>query len=198
MNEQALILMAKFPHPDTVKTRLKGHMTDKDRIALYTTFLRQAIRKMESLQGIDTFITYTPVSSLNFFSQFGLPAFPQAEGDLGQKMFGAMNTCFQKGYRYVVLIGVDIPDITDSTVTKAFEYLRNSDIVFGPAADGGYYLVGLTRPITEVFDAIPWSTGEVLSQSIEKAKTLGFSVAMTEILQDIDTIDDVKRSGLIR
>lgn len=198
MNEQALILMAKFPHPDMVKTRLKGHMTDRDRITLYTTFLRQTIRKMESLQGIDTFITYTPASSLHFFSQFGLQAFPQAEGDLGQKMFEAMNTCFQKGYCSVVLIGVDIPDITDSTVTTAFEYLRNSDIVFGPAADGGYYLVGLTRPIMEVFDAIPWSTGAVLRQSIEKAKTIGLSVAMTEILRDIDTIDDVKRSGLFK
>lgn len=198
MNEQALILMAKFPHPDTVKTRLKGHMTDRDRITLYTTFLRQTIRTMESLRGIDTFISYTPASSLHFFSKFGLRAFPQAEGDLGQRMFEAMNTCFQKGYRYVVLIGVDIPDITDSTVMKAFEYLRDSDIVFGPAADGGYYLVGLTRPIKKLFDTIPWSTGQVLIQSLEKAKTLRYSVAMTEVLEDIDTIDDVKRSGLIR
>ncbi|UCE78565.1 MAG: TIGR04282 family arsenosugar biosynthesis glycosyltransferase [Nitrospiraceae bacterium] len=197
MNDQALILMAKFPHPDTVKTRLKGHMTDIERVTLYQALLRQTIQKMKSLHGIDTFITYTPHNTRDYFLRFGLKMFPQADGNLGEKMFEAMNVCFQKAYRSVVLIGVDIPDVTDEIVKQAFDYLRNNDIVFGPAADGGYYLVGLTRPFKKLFDDIPWSTGQVLMRSLEKAKLSGYSVAVTEILEDIDTIDDIKRSGLM-
>ncbi len=197
MNDQALILMAKFPHPDTVKTRLKKHMTDNERVTLYTALLRRTIQKMKSLHGIDTFITYTPHGAREYFLRFGLNVFPQTDGDLGEKMFEAMNACFQKAYRSVVLIGVDIPDVTDAIVKQAFDYLRNNDIVFGPAADGGYYLVGLTRPLKNIFDDIPWSTGQVLMRSLEKAKISRYSVAVTEILEDIDTIDDVRRSGLM-
>lgn len=197
MNDQALILMAKFPDPKEVKTRLKGHMTDRDRMTLYTTLLRRTIGKMTSLDSIDTFITYWPDSARDYFLRFGSDVFPQTKGDLGEKMYAAVHYCFQKAYRSVVLIGVDIPDISEAIVQQAFDYLRNHDIVFGPAADGGYYLVGLNQPLKELFHGMPWSTGQVLTKSLELAKKSGYSVVLTEILEDIDTIDDVIRFGLI-
>lgn len=112
-------------------------------------------------------------------------------------MFNAISRVLGCAYHKAVLVGTDIPDISAPIVLKAFELLDGSDIVFGPARDGGYYLVGLKTPVKEIFREIEWSTEETLRQSIRRAGQFGYSSAMTGRLADIDTIEDVKRAGLL-
>ena len=87
--------------------------------------------------------------------------------------------------------------INSSIVLNAFDLLSDNDIVFGPARDGGYYLVGLKTPIREIFQDIQWSTSLTLKESLDKASNKGYEVAFTEMLSDIDTIDDLKRVGVL-
>jgi len=191
----ALIIFAKAPGVD-VKTRLKGHLSDTERIELYSTLLESTIKKLGTVPVADTFISYTPPDAAACFSKYGLRIFSQAEGDLGDRMRSAMNSRLSEGYGRVVLVGVDIPELSACIIQQAFELLSAKDIVFGPARDGGYYLIGMTGTVHEIFTGIEWSTEHVLRISIEKARNLGLQIGFTQTLSDLDTIGDLRRIGI--
>lgn len=197
MNSKALIIIAKGPGKKNVMTRLTGSMPDKKRLKLYTYLLENTMQRLGRIKGIDTFIAYAPGSAKDYFSGFGLGMFPLPEGDLGKRMFHAFKTVFKKGYKKAALAGVDIPELTGSIILNAFEQLSHRDVVFGPARDGGYYLVGMRTPVKELFNGIPWSSEQTLKKSIEKAEQNNYSVALTEKLSDIDTIEDVRNAGFL-
>lgn len=197
MNDNALIIIAKYPEEKNVKTRLKGLMPDEKRLALYVSLLENTLRKLKSVPGVDTFIAYAPESGRGYFTRFGVGLILLPEGDLGVRMFHAFRELFKAGYQRAALVGADIPDLSSAIILKAFTLLSSDDIVYGPAKDGGYYLVGMRKPIKEVFEDVPWSSDQTLNRSIERAGQSGYSVALTEMLSDIDTIDDVKRAGLM-
>ena len=98
----------------------------------------------------------------------------------------------------VCVVGSDVPGLGQSHVIAAFEALDRHDVVFGPAADGGYYLVALARRAPELFADISWSTAAVLSESEARARALGLSVAKLAELDDVDTIEDVANHPELR
>ncbi|CAL5219673.1 g1560 [Coccomyxa viridis] len=113
--------------------------------------------------------------------------------NLGQRMAAAMDKVLSSGTQKVVLIGSDCPDISESILQEAFAALQHHDVVFGPALDGGYYLVGLSQPPGKLFEGIHWSTSSVLQHSITQAHDLGLScAAKLPSLQDLDTIQDLR------
>jgi rSAM/selenodomain-associated transferase 1 len=196
-NKNALIIIAKSPQKGSVKTRLTGHMSDKKILSLYTQLLENTIEKLKEVSGTDTFIAYPPESSKTYFLQFGLTLIPLTTNDLGSNMCHAFMEVFHKGYKKAALVGADIPELSASIVLRAFDELSEKDIVFGPAEDGGYYLVGMKKMIRAVFEDIPWSTDQTLKRSIEQATRFGYSTGLTHTLHDIDTIEDVKQSGYL-
>ena len=194
-NKNALIIIAKHPEIKNVKTRLKSSLSDDKRLKLYKRLLEHTVQRLGSIKGVETFIACAPQSAEHYFSRFGLRLIPLPEGDLGQRMFYAFEEVFKGGYKKAALVGVDIPALTDSIILKAFELLSDNNIVYGPAQDGGYYLVGMSTLIKEIFEEVPWSSEYTLQKSLERARQCGFTVAFTEILSDIDTIEDVRRAG---
>lgn len=196
-NHNALIVIAKYPEKESVKTRLKDSMSDDDRIKLYVNFLNQTMEKLGSVPGVDTFIAFAPEDREEYFKQFNVNLIPLHEGDLGVRMLEAFRIVFSSGYQKAALVGVDIPDLTASIVLNAFDALADNDLVYGPATDGGYYLVGMSRLIKEVFESVPWSSVRTLRKSLDQAITFGYSVGFTEMLSDIDTIEDLKKAGLL-
>ncbi len=120
----------------------------------------------------------------------GLARTPQGPGNLGQRMGRAMAA---KGPGPVVIIGADIPEITPDQIARAFAALGRSDAVFGPAPDGGYWLVGLKRSpsIPDIFSDVRWSSRHAL---IDTASNLGPGTRITylDTLADIDTGDDYR------
>ena len=84
-----------------------------------------------------------------------------------------------------------MPDLHAGLVEEAFDALSRADVVIGPAADGGYYLMALQRPIPKLFEDIPWSTPEVLDRTLEAARGLGLRVCMLKTLKDVDTAADL-------
>ena len=89
------------------------------------------------------------------------------------------------------MIGTDSPSLPCHLVAQAFGALGDSDVVLGPAADGGYYLIGVTRPHPGLFQGIQWSTSVVLSQTVARCRELGLRLATLPVWYDIDEIDDL-------
>ena len=99
---------------------------------------------------------------------------------------------FAKGYKQVIIVGTDVPTLPLSVYQEAFAMLGRSDVVLGPALDGGYYLIGLKQPAEHLFTGVPWSTDQVLAVTQQQAKTLGLSVGLTTAWRDVDTIADLQ------
>ena len=118
----------------------------------------------------------------------------QATGDLGRRMHLAMQRAFNGGARRVVLVGTDIPGLTSAVLEQAFSALHERDLVFGPSTDGGYWLVGMTRP-ENIFDGIVWSRPDVLEKSLALARQKGMTSHMLAPLNDLDTPDDLARES---
>jgi hypothetical protein len=121
----------------------------------------------------------------------GAAYLPQAEGDLGERMRGAFDAAFAAGFRRVVIIGSDLPDLSAELLGRAFALLDGHQAVLGPARDGGYYLLGLRRPTLEVFRGIAWSTGEVLAATVARLWEMGIEPALLETLSDLDEAADL-------
>jgi rSAM/selenodomain-associated transferase 1 len=197
MDRNILIIIAKHPDKDKVKTRLKGSMTDEKRVEFYRGLLKDTILRLGKISGVDTCIAYAPHNAEDYFMKFSLDTIPLPPGDLGFRMLHAFTEVFKAGYTKALLVGVDIPGLTESIILEAFKCLSDKDIVFGPALDGGYYLVGMKGLKKEIFFDVPWSSAITLKKSLVRAEQLGYSVGMTEMLSDIDTIDDAKTAGLL-
>ena len=197
MNNNALIIIAKYPEKENVKTRLKGLMTDEQRVDLYVSLLNHTVEKLRSVPGADTFIAYTPAGAEDYFRDFGTRLISLPEADLGAGMLHAFREVFHLDYKKASLIGADIPDLSIDIVQHSFDLLSDKDIVFGPAQDGGYYLVGMRRLVKEIFQNVPWSSDVTLQKSVKQADRYGYSVGFTQMLCDIDTIEDIRKAGLV-
>jgi rSAM/selenodomain-associated transferase 2 len=90
-----------------------------------------------------------------------------------------------------VIVGTDCPGLSSAVAEDALGRLSENDLVLGPAADGGYYLIGLRREVPQLFSDIPWGTGEVLEATLQKARELKMSVSLLQTLRDVDLPEDL-------
>ena len=191
----ALILMTRIPIPGKTKTRLMDLLTGDECAGLHMSFLKDLTATFTELQDIDVFMTYTPEDSL-FILESVIPesieSFPQKGEDLGEKMFNAINQVLLKGYKKVVLMGSDIPDLSAKDIQASFQILEEHDIVLGPTYDGGYYLVGMKRCHEKIF-RIPkkWGGKSVLESTIEIGNEQNLTIGLSPKYRDIDTKEDL-------
>jgi rSAM/selenodomain-associated transferase 1 len=118
---------------------------------------------------------------------------PQVDGNLGQRMAASFDRAFAQGARSVVLTGSDIPGLNSTLVRQAYEALETVDLVLGPAADGGYYLIGMHAPHRPLFEGIPWSSDRVLVETVGRAHAQGLQVAYLPELYDVDSPAEYRR-----
>lgn len=116
---------------------------------------------------------------------------PQGEGDLGERLRCAVQDAFDHGSQRVVVIGTDCPELDQQTLSAAFAILLEYPVVFGPAFDGGYYLVGLTQPSPALFENIDWGGSQVFAQSLAAAQSAGLAVGQLGFLSDVDVPEDL-------
>jgi rSAM/selenodomain-associated transferase 2/rSAM/selenodomain-associated transferase 1 len=121
----------------------------------------------------------------------GLRYRPQGGGDLGERMLRAFCEASNDGLERTVIIGADCPAIEASHLREAFDSLQTSDLVLGPAHDGGYYLIGMRRPIGEIFCGISWGTNDVLRSTLAAADRAGLKTSLLETLPDVDRPEDL-------
>jgi len=115
----------------------------------------------------------------------------QEGSGLGERLRTAFGEAFEQGATRVIAIGTDAPDLNSEKIQTAFLELESQEMVVGPACDGGYYLIGMKRPIFDIFDGIDWSTQQVLRQTLEKLESENLPYSLLEPLHDIDTAQDL-------
>jgi rSAM/selenodomain-associated transferase 1 len=174
-----------------VKSRLAVTVGEDRALALYL-FMAAHARKVSSLVSVDRVVYYS--SFIDREDNWPNEAFAkrlQHGEDLGERMKHAFEESFKSGYGSICIIGTDCLEITDEILTKAFEALDRQDAVIGPAADGGYYLLGMNRFIPELFNGKKWSTSSVCPDTIDDFKRFNCSYQLLPVLHDIDTEADL-------
>ena len=201
-NSRSLIIFAKKPVPGSVKTRLSPPLTGEEAAELYSCMLRDTLATAAGLDGVTPVLYFQDEQGVaEYFSALApeMESLPQVGADLGERMKGAFNGRFEHGFREVVIIGSDSPDLPAEYISGAFKLLASEgvDLVLGPAEDGGYYLMGLKMVRDELFCGIPWSSGEVLAATVERAKDSHLGVSFLPMWHDIDTAADLERQELL-
>jgi hypothetical protein len=196
----ALVIFAKAPIPGEVKTRLCPPLTPDEAATLHGSFVLDMLERTKlavaKLQlPFHRYLACTPSSELVFFKimeeRQGVRLLDQVGEDLGQRMHQTFVSLFAQDYTPVILVGTDVPTLPLSVYQDALTLLAQSDVVLGPALDGGYYLIGLKQPAEHLFTEVPWSTDQVLAVTQRSAETLGLSVGLTTPWRDVDTIADL-------
>ncbi|HEY6871145.1 MAG TPA: TIGR04282 family arsenosugar biosynthesis glycosyltransferase [Geobacteraceae bacterium] len=199
---KALIIFAKRPSPGRVKTRLSPPLSPGEAAELYRCMLEDILEKTATIPGVDRRLYYEPEEgAAPFFAQIapGLACAPQEGGGLGARMANSFRDLFALGYGEVAIIGTDLPDLPPAYVQGAFGRLEAGgvDAVFGPTEDGGYYLLAMKELHGELFRDIPWSSGEVLAQSLARGERAGLGVSLLPVWHDVDTAEDLERPELL-
>jgi len=190
-----VILMAKAPVPGRVKTRLMPHYTAEESAAIYRTMTSTVLDRIRRLFRDIWLAADNPGHP--FFSMLSLPIKAQGEGDLGQRMARLMEKSFRKDSKSVLFLGCDSPHMPDARLHQAVSCLRDYDVVIGPVEDGGYDLIALKQCHPAIFAGVPWSTGEVLEKTRRQARALALRYMELDMGFDIDTAEDLSRSGFL-
>lgn len=193
-----LIIFAKEPTPGQVKTRLTPPLSAEAAAALYQHFVADILEEMGRLKGLELALAYSPPGAHSFFQELvpaGTRLFTQEGADLGERLARALAWGFGAGFRPVLLRGSDSPDLPGSFLVEAREVLQagRAQVVLGPCADGGYYLVGLKGPQPALFQDMAWSSATVLADTLDRARALSLTVHLLPAWEDIDTYGDLLR-----
>jgi len=188
MKKEVVLVFQKNEALGKVKTRLAAGVGEEQALDIYRQLLDKTYLTLKDIS----------VSITTYFSEF-IPDNPihsaenklvQVGQDLGERMKNAFAENFESGMEKVLLIGTDCPSLEGKHIIQAIEALDQSDLVLGPARDGGYYLIGMSRRADFLFEGITWSSEWVLSQTLALAAEQGLQTSLLPILEDIDTLED--------
>jgi len=190
-----LIIFTKNSVLGKVKTRLASAIGDEDALRVHQVLAEETLQKVHHCNCDKVVYLSDEIDSNTIISAHGFRQEVQWGSDLGERMRHAFAKEFEKGYTSIVIIGTDCPEMDDTSISLAFKLLEDKDVVLGPADDGGYYLLGLSTMHNELFDDIAWSTSTVFQSTVDRVNQLSLSLGLTAKKQDIDTLDDLKKSA---
>lgn len=184
-----LVVFIKNPVPGRVKTRLAADLGNEQALSIYRQLLAHT-RAQALACAAERLLFYSDtIDEQDEWPAAFFAKHLQQGDDLGARMAHALGQALA-GAERAVLIGSDIPGLTADILAQAFDLLEGHDFVLGPAADGGYYLIGMRQPAAAVFEGIIWSTPTVLQATLERIQALGGSCSFLPMLSDIDTTAD--------
>lgn len=190
-----LIVFARAPRYGAVKTRLAAEVGAGAAWRAYRAMTATTLKEVAESPFWTTRLAVTPAAyaTRTRFWPNTIPQVPQAGGDLGRRMAHALEAASRDGA--AVLVGSDIPDIRAAHVRGALDILRHRDLVFGPATDGGFWLVGVRHRapaavVRRLFDGVRWSSATALADTLRNLPR-GWRVGYAATLSDIDTAADL-------
>jgi rSAM/selenodomain-associated transferase 1 len=193
-----LLVFAREPVPGRVKTRLTPSLSPAAAAGVYAYLLERTMllaaeaRARTVVERVECWCE--PTSERPYFvalgRRFGVDLRDQPAGDLGQRMHQALHQALAEGDR-ALLVGSDCPGLGLDTLARGAQALQEHDAVFVPAVDGGYALVGLSRPV-DCFSAIEWGTSAVMGQTRSRLADLRVRWRELEPVVDIDTAADLE------
>ncbi|SFD43370.1 hypothetical protein SAMN04489722_109141 [Algibacter lectus] len=188
MNKELVIVFVKNIKLGKVKTRLAATIGNQGAFDVYTQLVDVTEKAIKTIKA-DKRIYFSEAVVENTWKN-NVKAVQQGES-LGDRMSHAFKQGFEDGYDRIVLIGSDLPDITESQINAGLQALKSNEVVFGPAEDGGYYLVGFSKFHDFVFQNKPWSQDNLLEETLNELKENRVSFSTLETLNDIDTFEDL-------
>lgn len=186
--KDALIVFVKNPELGKVKTRISKTSSDQEALAIYKELL-DVILTLCSTLTCDIIVYYSDKIVPDEWDSISCIKKIQRGNDLGDRMNNAFAESL-KNYDKLLLIGSDCPYILKSDIELGFRSLNKSDLVLGPAMDGGYYLIGMKKLEPSLFKNISWSTDKVLTQTMEIADELELVFGLLDTYEDIDTFKE--------
>ena len=202
-NSSVLAIFARAPVVGKVKTRLAQTVGHERATELYRAMLQDVLSGAQQACGVSSFafeivVFYSPDDAFEIADNSLRPFWDgarqaQSEGDLGEKLRDCFAFLQREGWRKIVVIGSDAPDLPPRSLAQAFATLENCDLVFGPASDGGFYLVGASREIgASLFSGVRWSDASTLDDVWANAKSDSLQVEMLPIWRDVDDKGDLR------
>lgn len=185
------MVFLRAPQLGQVKTRLAACLGPEATLAAYCHLLdvtTEALREFDSVE-----LRYTPDDAslpVEPWRRNGWSLSPQGTGDLGERLVRAFADGFAAGFDRIAVIGTDCPYVTADDIRSAWDALTAKDVVVGPAADGGYWLIGLRTPQPALFARMSWGGETVFEETRRRAEELGLTVAVMRELRDVDTVAD--------
>jgi hypothetical protein len=195
MSKNLLIVFVKNIILGKVKTRLAKTIGDVGAFNIYYELFSITERESKKV-SVDRNIYFSDV--IIPFKWENDVKFVQDGEDLGERMKNAFQHGFNNNYDNIILIGSDLPNISKEIIVSGFDSLQKSDVVFGPALDGGYYLIGLSKMNTSIFDNKPWSQSTLLDVTLQELSDQKISVSLLKSLNDIDTYEDLVASDFYK
>lgn len=192
--------MTRLPVPGRAKTRLAADIGEVEAARVQSSMgrlLSQRLRASVATGDACLEVQFTGGSSnqARRWLGDGLCLREQVAGDLGKRLLAALQGALVRGATAAVVVGSDCPAVTPEHVREALRLLAFADVVIGPAADGGYWLLGVharfSNELPVLFDAIDWGSGRVLQQTIEVAQGAGAKVELLPVLRDVDHVEDL-------
>ncbi len=194
-----VIVFAKNPIPNHVKTRLIPRLSAEQAAALYRAFLTDWCKTLSELSTIDLIVAYTPEGSqadLQAIIGDAVTYIPQIGGGLGERLTSATHWASDEGYEKIIITGSDSPTLPLAYISQAVDALDTCDIVVGPSVDGGYYLIGfstqnITAVVPAIYQGIAWSTKHVFQQTVERIYKINAKLKLLPVWYDVDTPEDL-------
>jgi uncharacterized protein len=192
---RCIVIFVRYPEKGAVKSRLAPVLDEGFIVALYEAFVADLLATLDR-SGHPFRIAFTPADrEEEIYHRFGRhDGFAQTGADLGERMKNCFQRCFADGFSSVAIIGSDIPDLPREIFVESFAALESRGAVIGPAADGGYYLIGFREEafVPEVFEGIAWSTERVFAETLERLIRAGVGVHRLPCRRDVDTPEDLQ------
>jgi hypothetical protein len=193
MQTVAVAIVCKTPTAGKSKTRLSPPLQPEECAAISSCFISDLAGTIQSLAdggGVTGYAVYTPQGSEAALRRLLPGRFAlvlQSDGDLGARLVKATADLIDAGHAGAILVNSDSPTLPMQILRDAVDAVRRGDnVTLSPALDGGYTLVGLSRPHARLFADIPWSTGEVYRLTLERAGEIGLPVINVPGWYDVD------------
>lgn len=194
-----LLVFVKYPEPGQVKSRLAEAIGEERACSIYRRMVELLVARLRAAEQPFR-ICFSPEKPESAFQQWlgaGLEFRPQRGTQLGERMYNAFSEAFEENFSRLVLIGSDIPGLSNVMLAEACASLSNFPAVIGPTFDGGYCLIGFGKKTfsPEVFEGIRWGTRLVFESTMKLFARKGICVHVLPLLRDIDTYKDLEQAA---
>jgi uncharacterized protein len=190
-SERALMIFVRNPVKGKVKTRLAKSIGKEKALAIYNDLLEYTFNVTRSTDCHKVVFYSDFVDRNDIWDESVFHKKLQSGRDLGERMKNAFTTMLGDGFKKVVIIGSDCPEINSTLIDNAFGMLDYTDVVIGPATDGGYYLLGLKQMHSALFDKKSWSTPHLLNETTGELNTGSIPFSLLPELSDVDEEKDL-------
>jgi len=185
-----ILLFCRYPKLGQVKSRLAAKCGAQPALLLYKKMLTCLLQNLSPLSA-NIEIHYTGCTAQQAQEEWSLKQRHQVDGPLGNKLKSALVNAFERSREPVAFIGADCPFLEPSLFKHVESELKKTDVVIGPATDGGYYLIAMNAPYKELFNGIDWGSEKVCSQTQQIARENNLDVVLLDEKADMDYWDDI-------